>query len=106
MVALAGSRWLDRPAGRGAGNRGLWGAGAVGLQDGARVSRLDRRDGRVSWRGEAPDATEILTVIASTPGFLDVSFDAPVRSARNGRQNFALSFDLSAAHAEPETNDD
>ena len=84
----------------------LWQAVALALQDGASVSRLDLRDGRVSLRGEAPDATEILTVIASTPGFLDVSFDAPVRSARNGRQNFALSFDLSAAHAEPETNDD
>ena len=82
----------------------LWQAVALALQDGASVSRLDLRDGRVSLRGEAPDATEILSVLASTPGFLDVSFDAPVRSGRNGRQNFALSFDLSDAHAEPETN--
>ena len=84
----------------------LWQGVSLALQNRASVSRLDLRDGRISLRGEASDATEILTVLASTPGFVGVSFDAPVRSARNGRQNFALSFDLSDVRAGPETSNE
>jgi hypothetical protein len=84
----------------------IWESVGLALQNQASISRLDLRDGRISLRGEAPDATEILTVLASTPGFVDVSFDAPVRSARNGRQNFALSFDLSDVRAGPEKSDE
>ena len=84
----------------------IWESVGLALQNQASISRLDLRDGRISLRGEAPDATEILTVLASTPGFVDVSFDAPVRSGRNGRQNFALSFDLSVVRAGPEKSDE
>lgn len=84
----------------------LWQGVSLALQNSARVNQLDLRDGRIGLRGEAPDATEILTVIASTPGFLDVSFDAPVRSGRGGRQNFALSFVLADARAGPEKGDE
>ncbi len=84
----------------------LWQGVSLALQNSARVNQLDLRDGRIGLRGEAPDATEILTVIASTPGFQDVSFDAPVRSGRGGRQNFALSFVLADARAGPEKGDE
>ncbi|MDH3535782.1 MAG: hypothetical protein OER87_08550 [Gammaproteobacteria bacterium] len=73
----------------------VWEAVALALQNRATVSQLDMQSGRVSFYGEAPDASEILTLLGSTPGFVDVSFDAPVRSGRNGRQSFALSFVLS-----------
>lgn len=73
----------------------VWEAVAIALRNSATVSRIDMRDGRVSLRGEAPDASEVLAVLASTPRFDDVSFEAPVRSGRNGRQTFELSFVLS-----------
>jgi hypothetical protein len=79
----------------------VWQGLALALKNRAIVSRLDMQGGRISVRGEAPDASEILAVLASTPGFLDVSFDAPVRSGSNGRQNFALSFVLSGSLAMP-----
>jgi hypothetical protein len=79
----------------------VWEGLALALRNRANVSRLDMQGGRISVRGEAPDASEILAVLASTPGFVDVSFDAPVRSGSNGRQNFALSFVLSDSLAKP-----
>jgi len=72
----------------------LWQAVGIALQNSAVISRIDMRDVRVSLRGEAPDASEVLAVLASMPGFSDVSFDAPVVSGRGGRQRFALSFEL------------
>jgi hypothetical protein len=73
----------------------VWEGLALALRNKANVSRLEMQGERISVSGDAPDASEILAVLASTPGFQDVSFDAPVRSGRNGRQNFALSFLLS-----------
>jgi hypothetical protein len=84
----------------------LWEGVASALRNRASVSRLDLRDGRISLRGEAPDASEILAVLATMPGFVDVTFDAPVSSGRDGRQSFALSFVLSDARVEPENTDE
>lgn len=84
--------WSGRPD-----TQRLWQGVAVALQNKASINGFELHDGRISLRGEAPDASEILAVLASTPGFAEVSFDAPVRSGRNGRQNFALSFVLSDA---------
>lgn len=89
--------WSGRPD-----TQRLWESVGLALQNRATISRIDLRAGRISLNGEAPDASEILAVLANTPGFEDVSFDAPVRSGRNGRQNFALSFDLSTARARVE----
>jgi hypothetical protein len=72
-----------------------WESVAIALRNNATISQIDMRDGRVSLRGDAPDASEVLAVLASTPRFDDVSFEAPIRSGRNGRQTFALSFVLS-----------
>ena len=70
----------------------LWQAVGIALENRAVVSRIDMRAGRVSVYGEAPDASEVLAVLAAVPDFRDVSFDAPVRAGRGGRQTFALSF--------------
>ena len=83
-----------------------WQAVAIALQNSASISQIDMRDGRVSLRGEAPDASEVLAVLASTPRFDDVSFEAPVRSGRNGRQTFELSFVLSDGLVAAETNNE
>ena len=76
------------------GTQQVWEAVAIALQNSATISRIDMSEGRISLRGEAPDASEVLAVLASTPRFDDVSFEAPIRSGRNGRQTFALSFVL------------
>lgn len=82
--------WSDR-----ADTQQAWQAVAIALQNNASISQIAMRDGRVSLRGDAPDASEVLAELASTPRFDDVSFEAPVRSGRNGRQTFELSFVLS-----------
>jgi hypothetical protein len=64
----------------------------LALQNQASINGLNLRAGRISLRGEAADASEILARLAATPGFDDVVFDAPVITTRNGRQNFVLSF--------------
>jgi hypothetical protein len=83
-----------------------WQAVAIALQNRASISQIGMRDGRISLRGDAPDASEVLAALASAPRFDDVSFEAPVRSGRNGRQTFALSFllsnELGAAEADSE----
>jgi len=84
----------------------LWEAVAIAVQNSATVSRIDMRAGRISVRGEAPDASEVLAVLDSLAQFEDVSFEAPVRSGRNGRQNFALSFVLTDRQASAEDNNE
>ena len=79
----------------------IWQGVALALQNRASVQQFELRSGRVSLRGEAEDASEVLAVLSRQSGFADASFDAPVRTARNGRQNFAISFALSAVRAEP-----
>jgi hypothetical protein len=70
----------------------VWEGVALALQNQSRVNGLNLRAGRTSLRGEAVDASEVLEKLAATPGFVDVAFDAPVRTASNGRQSFVLSF--------------
>jgi len=84
----------------------VWEGVALALQNQSSIDGLAMSAGRISIRGEAVDASEILAGLAATPGFVDVTFDAPVRTARNGRQNFALSFTLAAARPTPENSDE
>lgn len=81
----------------------LWEAVGIAVQSQTIVSSVDIRAGRVSLRGETPDASEVLAALASTPSFADVAFDAPVRSGRGGRQSFELSFNLVDKHVGAET---
>ena len=84
----------------------LWAAVASAVEDGARITQIELADERVSIRGHAPDAAEVLGGLTEAPQFADVSFDAPVRSDRQGRQNFALSFVIaSPATLEAEADD-
>jgi hypothetical protein len=84
----------------------VWEGVALALQNQSSVNGLAMRAGRISIRGEAVDASEILARLGATPGFVDVVFDAPVRTARNGRQNFALSFSLAAVRPTSENSDE
>ena len=78
----------------------VWQAVALALRNQASINGVDMRDQRISLRGEAVDASEVLARLAATPGFTDVAFDAPVRTARNGRQNFVLTFLLESVDDE------
>lgn len=84
----------------------VWEGVALALQNQSSVDGLAMSAGRISIRGEAVDASEILAKLAATPGFVDVTFDAPVRTVRNGRQSFALSFMLAVAPPTSETSNE
>jgi hypothetical protein len=84
----------------------LWQGIALAVQNRASINQVVMRDGRVRLYGEAADAAEILTLLAAVPGFEDVGFDSAVRSARNGRQNFTLSFALAKTAADSEQEDE
>jgi hypothetical protein len=93
--------WGDR-----ADTQLLWQGVALAAQNRARINQVEMRDGRVRFYGEAADAAEILTLLAAVPGFEDVGFDAAVRSGRNGRQNFTLSFALAETATDSEQADE
>jgi len=84
----------------------LWQGVALAAQKQASINQIEMRDGRVRFYGEAADAAEILTLLAAEPGFKDVTFDSAVRSGRNGRQNFTLSFALAEAATDREQADE
>jgi hypothetical protein len=93
--------WGDR-----ADTQLLWQGVALAAQNRASINQVEMRDGRVRFYGEAADAAEILTLLAAVPGFEDVGFDSAVRSGRNGRQNFTLSFALAKTAADSEQADE
>jgi hypothetical protein len=84
----------------------LWAAVASAIDNGARITQVRLSDERVSIRGYAPDAADVLAALTASPQFHDVNFDAPVRADRNGRENFTLSFVFDASLASEAGADD
>jgi hypothetical protein len=84
----------------------LWAAVASALDNGASIAQVRLSDERVSIRGFAPEAADVLAALTASPHFHDVSFDAPVRADRNGRENFTLSFVFDASSAAEAGTDD
>jgi hypothetical protein len=84
----------------------LWQGVALAAQNRASINQVEMREGRVRLYGEAADAAEILTLLAAVPAFEDVGFDSAVRSGRNGRQNFTLSFALAETATDSEQADE
>jgi hypothetical protein len=84
----------------------LWQGVALAAQNRASINQVEMREGRVRLYGEAADAAEILTLLAAVPAFEDVGFDSAVRSGRNGRQNFTLSFALAKTATDSEQADE
>ena len=80
----------------------IWQGVALAAQMQASINQIEMRDGKVRFYGEAADAAEILTALGAEPGFRDVAFDSAVRSGRDGRQNFTLSFALAKAATDHE----
>ena len=84
----------------------LWAAVASAVDNGAKIAQVRLTDERVSIRGFAPEAADVLAALTASPHFHDVSFDAPVRADRNGRENFTLSFVFDASSAAEAGTDD
>lgn len=75
----------------------VWAAVASAIENGSEIAQVRMTDDRVSIRGDAPDAAKVLAALTASPYFNDVNFEAPVRTDRNGRQKFTLSFAFDAS---------
>jgi hypothetical protein len=84
----------------------LWAAVASAVDNGATIAQVRLSDERVSIRGYAPEAADVLAALTASPHFHDVNFDAPVRADRNGRENFTLSFLFETSSAAEAGTDD
>ena len=71
----------------------LWRIAARAWQKGASIAGLALIDGRVTLRGTAPVATDVLGVLAADPGVVEARFAAPVRQS-NGREEFVITLRL------------
>ncbi|MCM2311514.1 MAG: hypothetical protein NDI84_08925, partial [Steroidobacteraceae bacterium] len=63
---------------------------------GADIASVELRDDQLVVRGNAPVATDVLGAVSVIPGVANARFSSPVRSGRQGREEFAISLDLGA----------
>jgi hypothetical protein len=54
------------------------------------------RDQELVLRGNAAAATDVLAAVGSLPGVEGARFSSPVRTGREGREEFAISLKLAA----------
>lgn len=76
----------------------VWRLAAEAWKRGARLTGLQLADSRLTLRGSAPAATDVLAAIAAAPGVADARFSAPVRREAAGEE-FAISLTLTGAPA-------
>jgi hypothetical protein len=77
----------------------IWRLAATAWQQGASLNGLQFVDGRVTLRGAAPTATDVLASLAKVPGASDVRFALPVRR-EGANEAFVIELKLAAAAAE------
>lgn len=85
--ALAGVLTERRPT------HEVWRLVALAWQKGALLEGLSLGDGRLTLRGSAPAATEVLGALAADPAVADARFSAPVRQVLQ-REQFVLTLTL------------
>lgn len=71
----------------------VWRLVALAWQKGALLEGLSLSDGRLTLRGSAPAATEVLGALAADPGVADARFGAPVRQFQQ-REQFVVTLTL------------
>jgi len=71
----------------------LWRVAARAWQKGASIAGVALVDGRVTLRGTAPVATDVLGALAADPGVADARFAAPVRQS-GVREEFVITLKL------------
>jgi hypothetical protein len=74
----------------------LWQVASVAWSKGAEIASVELRDDKLIVRGNAPVATDVLGAVSVIPGVANARFSSPVRSGRQGREEFAISLDLGA----------
>jgi len=72
----------------------LWRVAAHAWQKGASIAGLALVDGRLTLRGDAPSATDVLGALGADPGVAAARFGAPVRQL-GGREQFVITLTLS-----------
>lgn len=77
----------------------VWRLAAEIWRRGAILTGLQLADTRLTLRGTAPDATDVLAAIAAAPGVADARFSAPVRREAAGEE-FAISLTLTGTLGE------
>ena len=72
----------------------LWQPVAVAWSQGARIDAIQLQDAKLTLRGSAPVATDVLAALSAIPGFADAKFSSPVREGSSGRQEFNLTLTM------------
>lgn len=72
----------------------LWQVVSVAWGKGAELTGVELRDDQLIVRGSAPVATDVLGAVSVIPGVANARFSSPVRTGRQGREEFAISLDL------------
>jgi hypothetical protein len=74
----------------------LWQPVAVAWSKGANIDAIQLQDAKLTLRGSAPVATDVLAALSAIPGFADAKFSSPVREGSSGRQEFNVTLTMLA----------
>lgn len=101
---LAAQRQVDRLAAQRAGldkvwrdradTYEIWRIAGLAWGKGAQLTAIELKDFELTLRGKASVATDVLALIDQSPGVKDAKFSAPVRSGRDGLEEFVISLTL------------
>jgi hypothetical protein len=72
----------------------LWQVASVAWGKGAELIGVELLDDQLVVRGNAPVATDVLAAVSAIPGVAEARFSSPVRTGRQGREEFAISLSL------------
>lgn len=90
-----GKVWRDR-----ADTYQMWRIAGLAWGKAAQLSAIELKDGDLTLRGRAPVATDVLAVLDQGVGVTGAKFSAPVRSGRDGLEEFVISMKLVRQEAE------
>jgi hypothetical protein len=72
----------------------LWQPVSVAWGKGASIDSIQLQDAKLTIRGSAPEATDVLAALSAIPGFADAKFSSPVREGSSGRQEFNVTLTM------------
>jgi hypothetical protein len=78
------------------GSYRLWQPVAVAWSKGANIDAIQLQDAKLTLKGSAPVATDVLAALSTIPGFADAKFSSPVRAGSSGRQEFNVTLTMLA----------
>jgi hypothetical protein len=72
----------------------IWQPVAVAWSKGATITGVQLQDSKLTIRGNAAAATDVLAAVSAIKGYDDAKFSAPVRQDSRGREDFSLTLTL------------